>query len=1236
MGIHRMVEIRLSPNIEPLATVRVYEWVRIDPGIEGCSSMKRRMCRDKWSLRVARRTSQNECAMKMSAVLNSRKCIPGQNRCRTRCWSAFLLLFLVALGACRRGEKLPDTSSTTYSDFVSAFYVGLAALQVGDDVRADARLGDATRLVPGEPAGWANWGILALRQQNFDVASQRFDRALSLDKDDDRIYYLQGLLESDRGNSAQAIAFLREAVKRNPRDLRAIYLLASEVERQGDEHSEAEFQQLMEQLLAAEPTNLAALLELCRISAKRGDTATLRSTVSRVEAQSSGWAAEVKQQLDALKTAANGPDPRAAATRSIFLRNVLMRVPEFRASLLQVKTQPGDEAQPFTHFVRLQTPAFVPAPPDQGLSFTTQALPEFTGSTWSWIGAVSLDGNGTPVIAVANGREVRLSSGAKLPFPGGKGAANPAPDSVLPVDFNYDFKTDFVFAGAGGVRFLRQDKADHFTDVTAATRLPAPVVNAAYTGAWAVDIEADGDLDIVLGQASGIPVVLRNNGDGTFLPIHPFHGISGIRQFVWADFNGDGNPDAALIDSAGHLHVFLNERSGNFREVAVPVGSAAVKAVAAADVDHSGPLCLLVANVNGSVTAMNIRTEGGTWTTSTLDGVAIPNNLLAADLRIKVADFDDNGAFDLLASSASSTQPPALWLQGAGEKFNQIAHSIAPASAIAAADLGANGRLDLLAVSASGQAFEASNHGTKSYHWQTIRPRARLTTGDQRVNSFGIGGEIEIRSGLLPQKQSITSPELHFGLGEQDGVDVARIVWPNGSVRAEFALKADQPILTEQRLKGSCPFLFAWNGHAMQFVKDTVPWGSAIGLRINAIGPARVEATEEWYKIGREQLVPRDGFYDLRITGELWETYYYDSLRLMTVDHPVGTEIFTDERFAVPPVKLAVTAVETPHPIARAIDDNGHDVTEILRSVDGKHLDTFGRGQYQGVTRDHYVEIDLGKDVPASDPLWLIATGWLHPSDSSLNIAMGQGHHEAPHPLSLEIPDGHGGWRTAKSNLGFPAGRNKTCLIDLTDLFPAGSIHKLRLRTNLEVYWDAIEWATGAPNTPLRITQLAPATADLHYRGYSVIHQANPSSPEIPDYQHLAATTQIWRDLSGYYTRYGDVRELLSKTDDRYVIMNAGDELGLRFAEPAPPAPGYVRDYVLAGDGWIKDGDYNSTYSATVLPYPYHARQVYDTPPGRLEDEWVVRHHPEDWQNWQTRYVSPAIFEDALRSQQSK
>jgi hypothetical protein len=392
-----------------------------------------------------------------------------------------------------------------------------------------------------------------------------------------------------------------------------------------------------------------------------------------------------------------------------------------------------------------------------------------------------------------------------------------------------------------------------------------------------------------------------------------------------------------------------------------------------------------------------------------------------------------------------------------------------------------------------------------------------------------------------------------------------------------------------------------------------------------------VEATEEWYKIGRDELAPHDGFYDLRITAELWETYYYDYLALMVVDHPPGTDIFVDERFVVPPAKLAITTVETPHKIAGAIDDSGRDVTAIVNTLDGNYLDTFGRGQYQGVTRDHYVEIDLGKDAPTSGPLWLIAKGWMHPTDSSVNVAMSQGRHERAHGLSLEVPDGHGGWRVANSNLGFPAGRKKICLVDLTNVFRPGTPRKLRLRTNLEIYWDSFEWAKGVANPTLKTVRLDPQAADLHYRGYSVMNQANMSSPELPDYNHLEGTKQRWRDLVGYYTRYGDVRELLAKIDDRYVIMNSGDEMTFRFAEQPPPPTGWARDYLIVGDGWIKDGDYNSTFGKTVLPLPYHAKNQYDSPPKELEDEVVYRQHPEDWQTWQTRYVAPDVFRNALR-----
>ena len=1150
-----------------------------------------------------------------------------------------LVGLLLLTTACRSSGKLPAKSSKEYNEVVRAFYIGLAALQVGDDVRADTKLAEVTQLVPTEPAGWANWGLLALRQRNFDPASERLERARALAPENDQIYYLIGLLEKGRGRSPEAITALRKAIELNPKNLVATFALAEEIERQGDENNAAEYQGLMQKILEAQADNLAALLELGRIAAKRGDADTLRRTVDKTTQRSAGWPAEVQQQLSALQTAASGSDPQAAATRIAFLRNVLLRVPEYRNDLSMIKPPPGEEAQPFTHFLKMESPTFAPAPADTTISFSSEPVPNAPAGKWSWIGAISLNGEGVPAIVLANDKEVRIGN-ASYPFPGGPAAVPPGPEGVVGLDFNYDFKTDLVVAGAGGVRLLKQESADKFTDVTAQTKLLATILNAGYTGAWAADIDLDGDLDIVLGAERVLPTVLRNNGDGSFAEIHPFAGVSGLRGFVWADIDGDGDPDAALIDSLGKLHVFENERGGQFKERSVPeVEHLMSSCIKAADVNGDGLLDLVLLDRGGNVTRLSSKADGQGWDVGEIARSNTGVYVSEWDPRLLVQDFDNNGGVDLLVAlipinRANNAGLNTTWLGDGQNNFSQIDALKGSAAIFDGADLNGDGQLDLLSLNADGRPIQLINHGTKNYHWQAIRPRAAQATGDQRINSFGVGGEMEIRAGLLVQKQLVTGPIVHFGLGDQTGADVVRIVWPNGAVRAEFETKGDQTILAEQRLKGSCPFLFAYNGKEMKFVKDTVPWSSAIGLRINTIGTARVEATEEWYKIGGNELVPRASYYDLRITAELWETYYYDQLALMTVDHPVGTDIFVDERFVIPPAKLAITTVETPRKIVHAVDDSGNDVTEIVGTLDERYLDNFGRGRYQGVTRDHYVEVDLGEDAPQSGPLWLIAKGWMHPTDSSINVAISQGQEVRAQPLSMEVPDGKGGWVVAKPNLGFPAGRKKICLFDLASVFRPGTPHRLRLRTNLEIFWDSIEWAKGLPDTQLKTVRIRPATADLHYRGYSVINKPNASSPEVPDYNQISASKQIWRDLIGYYTRFGDVRELLGNIDDRYVIMNAGDEMSLRFPEQRPPPAGWVRDYVFIGDGWIKDGDYNSTFSKTVLPLPYHAKQQYTTPPGRLEDEWVYKQHPEDWQNYHTRYVTPGVFQNALRTKE--
>ena len=609
---------------------------------------------------------------------------------------------------------------------------------------------------------------------------------------------------------------------------------------------------------------------------------------------------------------------------------------------------------------------------------------------------------------------------------------------------------------------------------------------------------------------------------------------------------------------------------------------------------------------------------------------------------MRVADLDNNGAADIVLmrvhAAAASPVGAAIWLaHGARAGYAEPLLITAGASVFDVADLDGDGRLDLLGTSAQGEAVQLMNSGALAYHWQVVRPHAAQAFGDQRINPFGVGGDVEVRAGNIVQKRPITGPVVHFGLGKQTRTDIIRVHWPHGVVQAEFEAQADQAVATEQRLKGSCPFLFAWDGQRMNFVKDAVPWGSAIGLRINTLGTASIAATEEWYRIGRDELVARDGHYDLRITAELWEVYYYDRFALMTVDHPEGTEVYVDERFVIPPVKPQVMVVATPQPLASAVDDRGQDVSATLATLDGKSVSSFGRGQYQGVTRDHYVELALGdKAVAAAGPLFLVAHGSLRPTDSSINVALSQGTRWRPQGMSLEVPDGRGGWRVARKDLGFPAGRKKTVLFDLTDLFAPNAPKRVRIRTNLEIYWDKIEWAIGRPDVAIETQLLEPSVADLHYRGYSVLSVAPAGAPEVPDYDTLAGTARRWRDLVGYYTRYGDVKELLRTADDRYVIVNAGDEMSFRFPAPAAPAPGWVRDFVVMGDGWIKDGDYNSTFSRTVQPLPHHGERDYTTPSGRLEDEVAWRKNPQDWTDYHTRYITDRSVVNALQTARGK
>lgn len=1149
--------------------------------------------------------------------------MPLRNRMLLVAIVAVVLAVTIGTLLIRRARTIAPTSAV-YEEMSRAFYHGLAALDVGllDDARS--QFAHATQIVPREPAAWANLGLTYLRLGEVDLASQAIDRAAVLAPSSSAVAFLQGQLETSRGRPEDAIARFRRAVDLDPRGLRVRYALEQEIESRGGPGADAEAQRLFEQLLALDPNNVATLLERGRLAAKRADAASLQDSVARLAPQAGGWPAVAAEQYSALQRASAQPDFAEAARTIPVLRNVLLRVPAFREDLIAIRT-PGELiADPFDRFLELPASTSRPSPPDLALTFSREAPGAARPDPWSALLAFSPDGTASPVLIAADARSLgRVDAPDTIaPFPSGANLAPPSANGLLAMDWNRDFRMDLVLAGGGGVRLLAQESDGTFREQTGGA-----VVSGASFGVWAADIEMDGDLDILVGVDDAPPVVLRNNGDGSWQQTHPFPGVTGARGFAWADVDDDGDPDAALLDAQGALHLFENRQGGQFDAMNGPQGQENLVAIALGDVNGDGVMDVVTLDAAGTIRRASFA--GDDWEQQTLATWSDrPANTAPGLLRLFIEDLDNNGSPDLVASGSGVSQ---LWLSNADGAFSPVLNG--PGSEVfAVTDLDGDGQLDLTGLS-NGQAVQWLGHGTKGYHWQVFRPRAQTMAGDQRINSFGIGGRVEVRSGLLAQAQVITSTAVHFGLGTRTAIDVSRVVWPNGVAQADFDASADRTVVAEQRLKGSCPWVFTYDGTGMRFVTDFL-WRSPLGLRINAQDTAGVSQTEDWVKIRADQLKPRDGSYDVRITAELWETHFVDHVSLMTVDHPANVDVFVDERFAKDSPALAVHAVAPPQSVARASDDAGRDVTDLVGRQDGRYLATFERGVYQGVAQDHYVDLDLGREISRDTPLWLVANGWVYPTDSSINMAIGQGRQVHPHGLSLEAQDASGRWVMISPDLGFPAGKNKTVLIDLTQVVRAGvtDARRLRLRTNLEIYWDWIATADAAPNAPLRTTRLPAGRADLRYRGFSKTDFARREAPELPRYNELANVGPRWRDLVGYYTRFGDVRELLGEIDDRYVIMNAGDELQMAFPSPPAPPEGWIRDFVLIGDGWVKDGDFNTSYSKTVLPLPSHGHPdlAAASPSLELEDDPVYRRHSQDWQTYHTRFVTPGAFVEGL------
>jgi hypothetical protein len=357
------------------------------------------------------------------------------------------------------------------------------------------------------------------------------------------------------------------------------------------------------------------------------------------------------------------------------------------------------------------------------------------------------------------------------------------------------------------------------------------------------------------------------------------------------------------------------------------------------------------------------------------------------------------------------------------------------------------------------------------------------------------------------------------------------------------------------------------------------------------------------------------------------EINYMDQLRLVAVDHPEGTEVYPDERFlSEKPFATGapILASRETHLPAGAWNDQGEDVLSLLAIPDHKYVHDFKNLTYAGFANRHTLTLDL---VPWSPQhlLHLFLHGFIeYFSATSLYSAWQAGVRPEPPSVEAQMPDGT--WKTVIEDMGFPAGLPRTIVVDLTGKLPA-DVRRIRMRTNLQIYWDQILVDNGAGSSPsMHKTELPLAVASVAFRGYPKQIDGETPGDLTYDYQRISVTGPFqWQ--RGSYTRYGSVTPLLQRRDDKYVIFGSGDEIDAEFSDASLPVlpPHWKRDYLFYANGYVKDMDFHEALPFTVAQLPFQSMSSYPYP--RSE------HFPEDTQSRDYRLEWNDRFESGNRTQ---
>ena len=798
-------------------------------------------------------------------------------------------------------------------------------------------------------------------------------------------------------------------------------------------------------------------------------------------------------------------------------------------------------------------------------------------------------------------------------------------------DYDGDGLNDLAVALEDGVLLFRNLGHGKFQNVTAEAGLTA---RNRPTGITFVDYDHDGDLDLLLTGAplaeGGTPNVLwRNNGNKTFTEWTEPTGLGGSGKTAAAiltDFNNDRAVDLAVTGDGTAPVIYVNPREGKYpAKTLYDAKLPASVGIAVFDFNKDGWMDIAVTHDGAPGVTLWRNVEGKRF-----ERVELPLKGALRGWGLTPIDIDNDGWIDLavIVETAAGPQVRVLRNQGDGS-FADVSAALgldavkltAPRGLIAA-DVYGDGAADLIVTQEGAAPVLLKNVGAQKNHF------ARIDLTGLADNKTALGAKVEVFAGGQWQKFEVAGasgyatqgpPQVLVGLGQAEGIDLLRILWPTGVLQDEIDLPHKPVIALKEadRRGSSCPVLFAWDGHKYRLVTDAI--GAAVVGHWFTPSRRNTPNPGEWIKVNGANLEPVNGRLSLRFIEPMEEVNYVDQLRLVAVDHPENVEVNPDEKFLDDPPFASgrVVASKGARLPVGAWDGEGRDAMDALKSRDHKFASGFTPTPYDGFANLHALTLDLGS-LDAQSPLRLLMTGYVNYfSATSLYAAWQAGIKPIAPYVEAEMPNGE--WRRVTEEAGFPAGMERTIVVDLTGRIPAG-VRRIRLMTNLEIFWDNV-LIDRSGDAEARAQEVPLAAATLHFRGYPKQIEGASSGDLDYDYNRVSLTGPF-QHQRGNYTRMGDVTELIKGIDDRYAIFGSGEEIAADFdAAKLPALPAHwKRDYFFYANGFVKDMDWWDAAPFTVAPLPFHNMSAY---PYGAQEKFPDDANALKYQlDWNTRFDS--------------